>query len=96
MVAYANDLMAGVIVAASAFAGLTVVMFAYIVNSKSLVRIGKVSFICGILVVVFAILWFYFGQIWWVSVIAVVLLIVQMYAAWTALEKFLISRQTKR
>jgi hypothetical protein len=86
MVAHVNDLMMGVIVAATAFSGLTAVMFGYIAKKRSLVRAARLSLGCGIVAVLFAIAWFYLGQLELVAGVAVVLLLFQMFAAWTAVD----------
>ena len=89
MSAYMNDLMMGVIVASTAFAGLTMVMFSYVNNRQLLVKASRWSLGCGIVAVLFAILWFYLGQLEWIAGLAIILLLIQMLAAWTAIDTLL-------
>lgn len=86
---YMNDLMTGVIVASTAFAGLTMVMLGYVHSKQLLVKASRLSLGCGIVAVMFAILWFYFGQLEFFAAAAVILLLIQMFAAWMAVDELM-------
>jgi hypothetical protein len=89
MLGYANDLAMAVIVASSAFAGVTVVMLGRVADRKLIAGVSRLSLGSGIFAVASAIAWFLWGQIDAILYISVVFLLFQIYTAWATVDSVL-------